>query len=135
MKFGIDVPYEKIILFRSAVESFVKARPREWLQFLAFRANQIQSDLAYVEYSIVMQHVEGWQNIGAILTSKADLSSYCLELSKKLDMRYEAPPLPVNLGFPNSTDTSQIQVPDELGRNAPDIMKWSMMFSESLGKK
>lgn len=37
------------------------------------------------------------QNIGPILQSKADLSSFCLEVSKKLDMRYESPPMPVNL--------------------------------------
>lgn len=35
--------------------------------------------------------------MGPILQSKADLSSFCLEVSKKLDMRYESPPMPVNL--------------------------------------
>lgn len=44
-----------------------------------------------------MQHRESWQNIGAILTSKADLTSFTLELSKQLGMRYNAPPLPVTL--------------------------------------
>jgi hypothetical protein len=37
------------------------------------------------------------QNIGPILQSKADLSSFCLEVTKKLDMKYESPPMPVNL--------------------------------------
>lgn len=40
---------------------------------------------------------EKWQNIGAILQSKADLSSFILEVTKKLDMKYESPPMPVNL--------------------------------------
>ncbi len=31
------------------------------------------------------------------MQSKADLSSFCLEVSKKLEMRYESPPMPVNL--------------------------------------
>jgi hypothetical protein len=44
-----------------------------------------------------LQHRESWQNIGAILTSKADLTSFTLELSKQLGMRYDAPPLPVTL--------------------------------------
>ena len=37
------------------------------------------------------------QNIGPILQSKADLSSFCLEVTKKLEMKYESPPMPVNL--------------------------------------
>jgi len=31
------------------------------------------------------------------LQSKADLSSFCLEVTKKLGMKYESPPMPVNL--------------------------------------
>ncbi len=34
MKFGSDAPYTKLKLFRSAVENFVKARPREVSQHL-----------------------------------------------------------------------------------------------------
>jgi hypothetical protein len=33
----------------------------------------------------------------SILESKAEVASFCLELSKKLDMRYESPSLPVDL--------------------------------------
>jgi len=58
IKFGVDVPYEKIMLFKSAVESFVKARPREWLNLVAFRATRVEYDAAYVEYITVLQHVE-----------------------------------------------------------------------------
>jgi len=32
-----------------------------------------------------------------ILSSKAEVASFCLELSKKMGMRYKSPPLPVNL--------------------------------------
>ncbi len=35
--------------------------------------------------------------MGAVLASKAEVASFGLELSKKLDMRYKSPPLPVNL--------------------------------------
>jgi hypothetical protein len=31
--------------------------------------------------------------------SKAAVSSFCHEMSKQLDMRYESPPLPVNLSI------------------------------------
>jgi hypothetical protein len=33
----------------------------------------------------------------SIFESKAEVASFCLELSKKLDMRYQSPPLPVDL--------------------------------------
>jgi hypothetical protein len=33
----------------------------------------------------------------SILESKAEVASFCLELSKKLDMRYNSPSLPVDL--------------------------------------
>jgi hypothetical protein len=39
---------------------------------------------------------------GSILESKAQVSSFCLELAKKLDMRYQSPPLPVDLAFNKS---------------------------------
>ncbi len=40
-----------------------------------------------------------WQNIGPILASQADLASFSLEVSKKLDLRYNQPPKPVHLTF------------------------------------
>lgn len=45
----------------------------------------------------MLQHRESWQNLGAMLASKAELSSFTLELSKKLDMRYVQPPMPITL--------------------------------------
>jgi len=45
---------------------------------------------------------EAWQNVTAILVSKAQVASFCLELAKKLDMRYNSPPLPVDLAIVNN---------------------------------
>ena len=98
-KFGVETPFERIQLFEEAARKFVKARPREWLSFIAFRATRVEADLGYVEYITVLQHRDRWQNIGAVLQSKADISSFYLEVSKKLDMRYQSPPLPVDLSI------------------------------------
>ena len=57
----------------------------------------MQADLGFIEYTVALQHREAWQNVGAILTSKAELASFCLELSKKLGMKYIQSPLPVHL--------------------------------------
>jgi hypothetical protein len=46
-------------------------------------------------------HRESWQSELAIYESKAEVTSFCLELSKKLNMRYENPSLPVDLTITN----------------------------------
>ena len=52
LKFGIDVPFAKIQIFKEAVMTFVKARPREWLSCIAIRASGVESDLGFVEYTV-----------------------------------------------------------------------------------
>jgi hypothetical protein len=37
------------------------------------------------------------QNVGALLSSKAELVTFALELTKKMNLRYKSPPLPVDL--------------------------------------
>jgi hypothetical protein len=65
------------------------------------------------EYVIVVTHREMWQNIGPILSSKADLDSFSLEVSKKLGLRYHQPPKPVHLTFGKieSKDKSTVHKP------------------------
>lgn len=103
MKFGVSVSYRKVQLFKRSLETFVKDRPREWVSLAGFRATRVEQDHGFIEYVVVLQHRESWQNIGPILNSTADVSSFCLELAKKLDMRYTAPPLPVNLSMMSGT--------------------------------
>ena len=42
-----------------------------------------------------------WQNVGPILQSQADLASFSLEVSKKLNLRYHNPPKPIHLSMKN----------------------------------
>jgi hypothetical protein len=99
LKLPIDVPYEKILIFKSAVEEYLKARPREWLSLNGFRAKKIMADQGFIEYDVIVQHREAWQQVGQILDSKANLSSYCQEVVKQLNVHYRAPPLPVDLRY------------------------------------
>jgi len=107
MKFGIDVPFDRIVIFKSAVEQYMKARPREWLQLVGFRASTVTVDRGFIEYNIIALHREAWQSIGTILESRATLTSYCSEVAKQLDMRYTSPSLPVSLtvAAPSSGET------------------------------
>jgi hypothetical protein len=119
----MDTPYEKIAIFRSAVEQFLKERPREWLTFVGFRPTgkvaclwivlnvpylflrfvvfvtiaEVAVERGFIGYRVIAQHRNHWQGIGAIMESKAALVTYCLEVAKQLEMRYHNPPLPVDL--------------------------------------
>lgn len=102
MKFAIDTPYEKIVIFKAAVEQFLKDRPREWLSFVGFRPTEVAVERSFINYVTVAQHRSGWQDIGQILTSKAELVTYELEVAKQLEMSYSCPPLPVDLTMKGS---------------------------------
>lgn len=105
LKFGMDVSSERVKIFRTTIESFINDRPQEWVKLLAFRATVVEAAMGYVGYNVVLQHVESWQNIGAILQSKADLSSFCLEVCKQMDMRFISPPMPVTIYIDGHTQT------------------------------
>eukprot|EP00550_Attheya_septentrionalis_P002041 CAMPEP_0198290392 /NCGR_PEP_ID=MMETSP1449-20131203/8286_1 /TAXON_ID=420275 /ORGANISM="Attheya septentrionalis, Strain CCMP2084" /LENGTH=1212 /DNA_ID=CAMNT_0043988897 /DNA_START=249 /DNA_END=3887 /DNA_ORIENTATION=- len=151
VKFSVDIPYEHVKLFRSAVEVFVKARPREWVSLNAMRAIRVETDLGFIEYSISLTHRSSFQDMGAILQSKADATSYCLELSKKLNMKFTAPAMPVTLGLDQTASalfrqhgfdqTSIESFPDGLSRDSvsmdtPDIQAVNDLFiPQSLPEK
>jgi hypothetical protein len=102
LKFGLNVPYTKIQVFTTTVESFIKARPREWLNCSSIRSTRVEADLGFIEYVISLQHRDSWQHVDGILESKAAVMSFCLEVQKQLDMRYVAPPTPVDLTLQNA---------------------------------
>ncbi len=47
-KFSVEVEYEKVEVFQQALRKFVRARPREWANFAAFRPTKIMADLGYI---------------------------------------------------------------------------------------
>lgn len=120
LKFGVGVSYEKIRLCRKTIQKYVKSRPREWLSLQSFRANNVEQDQGYVQYKLMLQHREAWQNLNAILNSKADLTSFALEVSKQLGMRYVAPPLPVDLQMRDSMNTASTDSPGKPGATTRD---------------
>ena len=115
LKFAVDTPYEKLETFRAAVEQFLKDRPREWLSFNGFRPTEVATDRGYINYMTIAQHRSSWQEIGAILGSKADLVKFCMEVAKQLDMRYISPPLPVDLTIQGSRGAPGELSPHNIG--------------------
>lgn len=106
-KFPINTPYDKILIFKAAVEEYLKARPREWLMMTGFRAAKIAPELGFIEYVMHVLHRQAWQEHNALQDSKANFQSYCLEVSTQLDMHYSAPPLPVDIRYPQQAAPDQ----------------------------
>jgi len=72
--------------------------------------------MGFVEYIVVAQHRESWQTPGALLDSKAELSTFALELSKRMGMRYRSPAMPVDLTLKEGAlrSISELQRPDSI---------------------
>jgi hypothetical protein len=97
MQFPIETSYDKLEIFKKAVEEYMKVRPREWIMINGFRVNRIYTEQSYMQIILLIQHRDSWQNIAQILDSKSNLVTYCGEVQKKLGMQYKAPALPVDL--------------------------------------
>ena len=99
LKYPIDTSYKKLQVYKGAVEEFIKSRPREWGTLLSFRATLVEVDLGYIQYNLCSEHRESWQQAGVIGQSKAELTSFCIELANQMNMRYQSPPMPINLNM------------------------------------
>lgn len=108
MKFGITVSTETVEEFKQELIAYVKLKPREWFDFSAFRLIRIEADLGFVEYKIVLQHRESWQEVGQLLDSLADVQSFAFDLSKEMQMTYKAPCMPVELNMVSSNEQAGV---------------------------
>jgi len=104
LRFGIDVSYDQLEIFREALYQYVEQRPREWAKLWAVRVLRVQADEGFVEYLLVLEHQETWQNLDTLLHSRGLIKGFCHELSKQLNMRFVSPPLPVDLRIHGSAD-------------------------------
>jgi hypothetical protein len=137
IKFSTSVPHGTIQTFERILREFVKGRPREWASFVGFRATRVVADVGFIgtiwifdvvmeplrslsthslipslsviEYAVNLIHRESWQSALSIFESKAEVTSFCLELSKKLDIRYESPSMPVDLSIVTGLTSQQNQ--------------------------
>jgi hypothetical protein len=102
LRFGIDVTHEQLEVFREALNQYVIARPREWTRLWDVRNTAVSADQGFVEYLVIVEHRDNWQNLDGLLGSRGTIRRFCHELAKQLDMRYVSPPLPVDLRINDS---------------------------------
>lgn len=110
LRFGIDVSHDQLEVFREALNQYVVARPREWARLWDVRNTSVSADQGFVEYLIIVEHVDNWQNLDGILGSRGVIRRFCHELAKQLDMRYVSPPLPVDLRI---NDPASLRNPEQ----------------------
>jgi len=96
LKFSVESSPQQRQMFKRRMTAFVKERPRQWIKVVDFRNTRVEADLGFVEYVLVIQHREKWQNLAAILTSRGEVFDYAVELQKKLNMNYKAAYVPID---------------------------------------
>lgn len=109
LKFSLDTTAQQRQSFKRRMTAFVKERPREWIRLVDFRSTRVETDLGFVEYVLILQHREKWQNLGAILTSRGDVFTYAVELQKALHMKYRAPRVPIDIRRVETESSGQSQ--------------------------
>jgi len=97
LKFTMDATQEQLDEFRRKIIVFIKDRPREWIKVVSLRCTNVEIDLQYLKYVLIVQHRESWQSFSTIQVSKGDIYIYALYLQKELSMDYTAPKMPVQL--------------------------------------
>jgi hypothetical protein len=117
MKFGVSVKPETIEEFKNQLFYHIRSKPRQWLCPLAFRLSKIAADLGYVEYFILLQHRESWQQIGGLLNSLSDVQQFSFELSTSLGMDFQSPALPIHFDSSSSAAVEQSVARSIFGRN------------------
>ena len=131
-RFALDVPYDKVLKLKAAVEQYVNDRPQEWVEVLLFRTVMIQPQQNYVEYTFVIQHRTIWQDIGTFLISKGQVSSLIAEVQRKLGCYYEAPPVGIEV---NMMDAAAKQAKLDVHENRDATLEELTDLSKHFAKK
>ena len=87
-----------------------------------------------MEYAVIGRHRAPWVAYGELLQSRADLMHFSMELSKKLDIWYRNPPVPVDLTFAASSKvglSEMVQQATETGDWQGDVEMEPLVGSRS----
>jgi hypothetical protein len=83
---------EKLALFCSALDKYVRDNPNHWKCFMYCRVHEVNIDREQAVLSIGLQHLSSWQDLGRILQAKADLLCYVFAMARTHEVSYEGIP-------------------------------------------
>jgi hypothetical protein len=81
----------KIQDYKDAVEGYVQENPNIWDSIIFFRLEDIDANNEVVTYHLAVRSRFTWQISNRVFQSQADLHKFCIALSFKLDINYDAP--------------------------------------------
>lgn len=92
VRFNLRIPVgtssDRLLIFRRAVEKFIKTNAREWYRLKTFRALSFPSGAnQFIQYELILQHLDTWGNASFVLKSKGRIMEFCLELQEQLNLR------------------------------------------------
>ena len=67
------------------------------------------------------RHREAWQEVGQVLDSKANLTSYCQEIARQLEMEYKAPQVPIHVTQDSTTSDKSMTAVDEVNYDENEL--------------
>lgn len=92
LKFHISCHQGRILQeYKEAVDSYVQEIPNIWDSILFFRLEDIDANNEVVTYHLAVRSRFTWQISNRVFQSQADLHKFCIALSFKLGINYDAP--------------------------------------------
>ena len=83
---------DKLPLLRAALDKYAKERPRQWHSFAYCRVDKVDIEHEKLVITIGFQSRSSWQDLGRILSARADLMCFVLEWSKEYGVAYDEMP-------------------------------------------
>jgi hypothetical protein len=77
--------------YKDAVEGYVQENPNIWDSIIFFRLEDIDANSEVVTYHLAVRSRFTWQISNRVFQSQADLHKFCIALSFKLGINYDAP--------------------------------------------
>eukprot|EP00536_Pseudo-nitzschia_multiseries_P006518 jgi/Psemu1/255455/estExt_Genewise1Plus.C_1390082 len=80
-----------INMFRVGVEEFIRENRNTWDSLFFFRCESIDSNNEQVVYRLAVRSIHTWQVSNRVYKDRGELFQFCIGLSFKLKIKYDAP--------------------------------------------
>lgn len=92
LKFHISCHQGRVLQeFQKKVESYIQENPNVWDTMIFFRLEDIDPNNEVVTYRLAVRSRFTWQICNRVFQSQADLHMFCVALSFRLGINYDAP--------------------------------------------
>lgn len=86
LKFDIRSTRQQLETFRKRIEMWLESRPREWNKLVDFRCVGVEPVIGFIEFTMILEHEESWQQFHFIQESRSEMLLFALELQRELNV-------------------------------------------------